>query len=81
MTRLELTDADIERLEQYTQDVDVLAMLADLPADQRVAIAGHILGEQDYSELARDLRCSEAVVRQRVSRGLRTLRQLLEGSL
>jgi RNA polymerase sigma-70 factor (ECF subfamily) len=37
-----------------------------------------VLAERDYAELAAQLRCSEAVVRQRVSRGLRRLRSVLE---
>jgi DNA-directed RNA polymerase specialized sigma24 family protein len=33
-----------------------------------------VIDDRDYREIARDLRCSESVVRQRVSRGLRALR-------
>jgi DNA-directed RNA polymerase specialized sigma24 family protein len=34
--------------------------------------------ERDYEDIAKELRCSEAVVRQRVSRGLARLRRQLE---
>jgi RNA polymerase sigma-70 factor (ECF subfamily) len=34
-----------------------------------------VLAEDDYATIAADLECSEAVVRQRVSRGLATLRR------
>jgi RNA polymerase sigma-70 factor (ECF subfamily) len=34
-----------------------------------------VLAEDDYATIAADLECSEAVVRQRVSRGLATLRK------
>jgi RNA polymerase sigma factor (sigma-70 family) len=51
--------------------------LAQLPEVQREAIDAHILQERDYAEIASELRCSEAVVRQRVSRGLKTLRARL----
>jgi RNA polymerase sigma factor (sigma-70 family) len=51
--------------------------LAALPERQRLAIQAHVLQERDYAEIAGELRCSEAVVRQRVSRGLRTLRARL----
>lgn len=51
--------------------------LAGLPEPQRQAIQAHVLQERDYAEIAAELRCSEAVVRQRVSRGLRTLRARL----
>lgn len=53
--------------------------LACLPEQQRHAIEEHVLQERDYGEIACELRCSEAVVRQRVSRGLRTLRARLAG--
>jgi RNA polymerase sigma factor (sigma-70 family) len=53
--------------------------LAGLPADQQHAIHAHVVQERDYADLARELCCSEAVVRQRVSRGLRTLRARLAG--
>jgi len=41
-------------------------------------VQGRVLEERDYHELARTLDCSESVVRQRVSRGLRSLRERLE---
>jgi RNA polymerase sigma factor (sigma-70 family) len=77
---LALTDELIERIEQLGSDtsVNTLALLEDLPHDQRMAIEGRVLEERDYAELAVTLSCSESVVRQRVSRGLRTLRQRLE---
>jgi RNA polymerase sigma-70 factor (ECF subfamily) len=53
--------------------------LAGLPEEQQRAIHAHVLQERDYADIARDLHCSEAVVRQRVSRGLRTLRARLAG--
>ena len=51
--------------------------LAALPEEQRRAIAARVVQERDYAEIAGELRCSEAVVRQRVSRGLRILRSRL----
>jgi DNA-directed RNA polymerase specialized sigma24 family protein len=41
-------------------------------------VKGRVLHERSYDELALSLRCSQSVVRQRVSRGLRSLRQTLE---
>lgn len=58
--------------------MDVDELLKTLPLDQRNAIVEYVIDEQSYPELAAGLRCSEAVVRQRVSRGLRTLRKMLE---
>jgi RNA polymerase sigma factor (sigma-70 family) len=49
-------------------------LLRHLPAAQRSAVAAHVVQDRRYDEIARDLRISEASVRQRVSRGLRTLR-------
>jgi len=50
-----------------------------LPEDQLGALRARIVDERDYSEIAKDLRCSEAVVRKRVSRALQTLRAAMEG--
>jgi RNA polymerase sigma-70 factor (ECF subfamily) len=51
--------------------------LSELPAAQREAVLAHVLGEQAYREIARDAGVSEALIRQRVSRGLRALRHRL----
>ncbi len=75
---LALTDETIERIEQLGNEAGALQLLDGLPDDQRAAVAGRVLQERDYAELATALRCSEGVVRQRVSRGLRTLRRRLE---
>ena len=50
-------------------------MLAGLPAEQREAVAAHVLDGRDYPELATSLQITEAAVRQRVSRGLSALRR------
>ena len=55
-------------------------LLAELPADQRDAIAGHVVEDRGYSELAGELRTSQAAIRQRVSRGLGTLRRRMGGA-
>ncbi|HEX7310234.1 MAG TPA: RNA polymerase sigma factor [Gaiellaceae bacterium] len=49
-------------------------LLRHLPPDQRAAIVAHVLEERDYSQIAAVSRASEAVIRQRVSRGLGALR-------
>ena len=53
--------------------------LAALPEEQRQAIEARVVEGLDYEEIAGQLRCSQAVVRQRVSRGLNTLRARLAG--
>jgi RNA polymerase sigma-70 factor (ECF subfamily) len=76
---LALTDSDLERVEELAGlDGEAIRLLADLPAEQRDAISARVLTERSYGEIAAELRCSESVVRQRVSRGLRTLRSQLE---
>lgn len=50
-------------------------LLADLPAEQREAVAAHVLEGRQYGELAASWQISEAAVRQRVSRGLAALRR------
>jgi RNA polymerase sigma-70 factor (ECF subfamily) len=51
------------------------ALLAGLPSDQRHAVAEHVVAGRSYAELAASLQTSEAAVRQRVSRGLASLRR------
>lgn len=74
---LTLTDEALERIETLGGQ-EALELLAALPDDQRRAVQGRVLEERDYHELAQSLACSESVVRQRVSRGLRSLRERLE---
>lgn len=74
---LVFSDEDIELVEQRAASAaedSALLELEELSAEQRVAIKGRVLEEEEYEELARRLRCSEAVIRKRVSRGLAELR-------
>jgi RNA polymerase sigma factor (sigma-70 family) len=74
-----LTDADLQRVEELASlDEEILARVAGLPEDQRRALVSRIVDERSYEEIASELRCSELAVRQRVSRGLRTLRSQTE---
>jgi RNA polymerase sigma-70 factor (ECF subfamily) len=74
-----LEDDDLERIERLAGAGDLATRaLAGLPADQREAVLGRVVDERDYRELAVELRCSESVVRKRVSRGLAQLRERLE---
>jgi len=79
LERLELSDIDIERIEERAAAASAsgdsaLAVLEQLSAQRREAVAAHVLAEEDYDELAQRLHCSQAVVRKRVSRGLAELR-------
>lgn len=67
--RVALDDADIERVAQLAAAPD----LAALPDDQRAAVEARVVEERSYGDIAAAAGTSEAVIRQRVSRGLRTL--------
>jgi RNA polymerase sigma factor (sigma-70 family) len=80
LPRLVLDDQSLEVIARLGAHKGVATVaLAELPAEQRDAIEARVLRERDYLEIARELECSEAVVRQRVSRGLRALRTRLAG--
>lgn len=72
-----LDDQALARVDALSEQM-ALDALAELPDDQRVAVRGRVVDGVEYAELAGRLACSESVVRQRVSRGLRTLRARLE---
>lgn len=76
-----LLDADLERVEELASlgDADRLnVLLSRLPDTQREAVRARVLDELSYSEIAAEVGCSEAVVRQRVKRGLGRLRDRLK---
>jgi RNA polymerase sigma factor (sigma-70 family) len=76
---LALSDVALERIEELAgAGSDALELLGELPEDQRPAINGRVLEQRDYAELAAALSCSQSVVRQRVSRGLRSIRERME---
>jgi RNA polymerase sigma factor (sigma-70 family) len=74
---LTLDDDLLERVARTGGDARVAALLERLPRDQAHAVRARVIEEQDYTAIAGRLRCSESVVRQRVSRGLGTLRTLM----
>jgi len=73
MQPLELDDRAIARIDELSDQAAQQA-LDELPDEQARAVRGRVIDEYGYDELARRLQCSESVVRQRVSRGLRALR-------
>ncbi len=72
-----LSADDLERVEALIDFAEVgrhvRAALAELGADQRLAVALRIVEQLDYRDIAERLACSEQTVRARVSRGLREL--------
>ena len=79
MQPIELDDEAIEILES-TACAPVVGLLETLTSEQRTAITAHHVEERGYDEIASELRCSESVIRKRVSRGLAAMRaQLRDG--
>ncbi|MDO8187902.1 RNA polymerase sigma factor [Conexibacter sp. JD483] len=76
----ELTDRDLERIEEIAEarSGDPAGLVADLPPEQREAVLARIVDERSYAEIADELKVSQTVVRQRVSRGLSTVRARLQ---
>ena len=70
---------DDARMIRMLADDTATVLAAGLPADQRDAIEAHVVGGRAYTELAGELHLSEAAVRQRVARGLATLRRRIGG--
>jgi DNA-directed RNA polymerase specialized sigma24 family protein len=69
-----LDDADLVRVDELASGRGVLALVDELPDRQRTAVRARIVDEPDYADIAAELRCSEKVVRQQVSRGLSRLK-------
>ncbi|HWI73125.1 MAG TPA: RNA polymerase sigma factor [Baekduia sp.] len=77
-----LTDRDLERIEELvdvSRGLDAQQLVADLPPEQREAVLARVVHEREYGDIAAELKVSDAVVRQRVSRGLAGMRARLEG--
>jgi DNA-directed RNA polymerase specialized sigma24 family protein len=79
MPRLVLDDHAMETISRLTASDGAMRALAELPSEQQHAIEARVIGERNYTDIAGELHCSEAVVRKRVSRGLRALRTRLAG--
>jgi RNA polymerase sigma factor (sigma-70 family) len=77
MEAVELADEQLERITELGR-VDLRAALDAIPADQREAVLRRVVLDEPYTTIAGRLRCSEQVVRKRVSRGLASLRADLE---
>lgn len=73
---LPLEEADLAELERLADAGEPIAeAVAALPDEQRAAVVARVVEDRDYAEIAVLMECSESVVRQRVSRGLRALRE------
>ena len=76
MVPLVLTGEAIERIAEL--DDTALARVDELSGDQHDAVMARVSDQLDYPDVAKDLRCSEAVVRNRVSLALGTRKTRLE---
>jgi len=75
-----LDDGDLQRIAEVATSGSgpLLRLVEDLPPDERLAVRSRVLDERPYREIATELRCSEMVIRKRVSRGLARMRDQLE---
>ena len=75
-----LDDGDLERIEEVAQlgNGRLVALVDKLPEEERIAVRSRVLDERSYREIATELRCSELVIRKRVSRGLARMREQLK---
>jgi RNA polymerase sigma factor (sigma-70 family) len=75
-----LGDDELERVEERVSvgSEGLNELLADLPEEIRRALVARVVEQRPYGDIARELRCSEQLVRQRVHRGLTKLREGLE---
>jgi RNA polymerase sigma-70 factor (ECF subfamily) len=71
---LTVDDADLARIEAMASGGAAEAALSELPDALRDAVFARVVEERSYSEIAASMKCSELLVRQRVSRGLKSLR-------
>jgi RNA polymerase sigma factor (sigma-70 family) len=79
MPPLWLDDQDLIRVQELAGEGELaLGLLEQLPDAQREAVRARVLEGRGYRELAGELGCSEQVVRQHVSRGLKRLRALIK---
>jgi RNA polymerase sigma factor (sigma-70 family) len=80
---LTVDDLDLERVEELASQPTTERLedaIAALPVEQRDAVLARVVQERPYGEIAAEMQCSEMLVRQRVSRGLKTLRSKIKES-
>jgi RNA polymerase sigma-70 factor (ECF subfamily) len=77
-----LDEGDLDRIVEVANGGSgtLLRLVDDLPEDERDAVRSRVLDERPYREIATELKCSEMVVRKRVSRGLARMREQLKES-
>jgi RNA polymerase sigma factor (sigma-70 family) len=74
-----LSEDDFAEFSRLADEVTVVDLLEELPNDQRTAVRARLLDDRAYGDIAVAEGVSEAAIRQRVSRGLASLRQRIGG--
>ena len=80
---LAIDDVDLDRVEELAGSSEAVRLngaVRSLPPEQRDAVLARVVEERSYAEIAAQMSCSEMLVRQRVSRGLRNLRSQIKES-
>jgi RNA polymerase sigma factor (sigma-70 family) len=77
--RLGIERPRLSELSRLADEVTVVELLEELPPDQRPALRARLLDDRAYGEIALAEGVPEAAIRQRVSRGLASLRTRLGG--
>ena len=77
---LTIDDEELARVQELADPSAAEAAVLTLPPAQRDAVLARVVDERPYAVIAEQMQCSELLVRQRVSRGLRTLRAHIEES-
>lgn len=72
--RVQVSDEALAAIDEL-RGGGIVDLLDELPADQREAVRGRIVEDEDYADLALRLDISATAARQRVSRGLAALRR------
>lgn len=82
MQPVELDDEDLTRVEEIAAATEpggaALELMDELPENLRAALGARVIEGRAYTDIAGELRCSEQVIRKRVSRGLAQLRARLQ---
>ena len=74
-----LSAEDVAELSRLADEVTVVQLLDELPSEQRHAVRARLIDDRAYGDIAVAEGVSEAAIRQRVSRGLASLRQRIGG--
>ena len=77
--RPELSEADVAEFSRLAGEVTADALLDGLPAEQGTALRARVLDNRAYGDIALAEGVSAAAIRQRVRRGLATLRERIGG--